>query len=74
MREAMEPTVCYVKGDKNSARLKHAKDFRESEILRFTRCQVVQHENGEHGGKSFVRKRQRGGVALNRFEIGRAHV
>ncbi len=43
----------------------HAKSFPKSVLLRVSRAQMVQHQNGDDGRKRALRERKRGSISLH---------
>lgn len=69
MSDSVNPAVWNVEGKKNAAGPKYAVNFRKSTILQLWRFQMMQHEDGEHGGECAIGERQRRSVALDYADV-----
>src|SRR5580658_2709092 len=64
MPNAIQPSILNLNRKKHTPGSQHAKYLCKRAFLRFSRFQVMQHENGNRRGKCFFRKRQCRRVAL----------
>src|SRR6202140_5526697 len=65
MRHARKPAIFNFERHKNTTRLKHSEDFRESSILRVAQSQMMQHQNSDRSTKCLRFERQNGSIALD---------
>jgi len=65
----VQPPILNLKREENTAKPKHATNFRKYMILQFVRTQMMKHQNGDSRRKRVVRKRQCRGIPLDRSRI-----
>ncbi len=70
MTDAVKPTVRYLEGDENATRAQHPKSFGKHLILKLSRFEVVENEDGEDGREGLTGKRQMRRVAPDSESIG----
>jgi hypothetical protein len=61
----MEPTVCDVEGQENTAGAEDAEDLGESGVLRGRRIEMVKHENGDDRGERLGHEGEARSIATN---------